>query len=62
VMTRRLSAFSCAPGFLIFLLILGSVAAFALKRLQGFPRCGNYVSTVWKNNGCKADFFPRNGK
>ena len=61
VMTRRLSAFSCAPGFLIFLLILGSVAAFALKRLQSFPRCGNYVSTLWKNRVRKAKFFPHNG-
>jgi hypothetical protein len=61
VMTRRLSAFSCVPGFLIFLLILGSVAAFALKRLQSFPRCGNYVSTLWKNRVRKAKFFPHNG-
>jgi len=48
-----------------FLLVPGSVttfAAFALKRLQGFPRCGKIFSTLWKNNGHEAVFFPRNGK
>ncbi len=47
------------------LLILGSIrtfAALAAKRLQGFPRRGNYVSTVWKNRVRKVKYFPHNGK